>query len=142
MRFAALLLVFLLMPFRADAAIDGHDPVYCNENQIQGNECARARYDAADAKMNQLYQEMMGRQDDAGKKHLREAQRAWLTFRDKECAWEAAGWEGGSIQGMMQMACLEHATLDRNTYLQTCVDHEDGCAGPRPFPESYYNRAH
>jgi Lysozyme inhibitor LprI len=50
-----------------------------------------AASDAAnvDAALNARYEALLARLDPSGQQRLREAQRAWLSFRDKECAFRA-----------------------------------------------------
>ena len=49
---------------------------------------ARATDD--DAALNAAYRSLMSKLDASGEARLREAQRAWIAFRDKECAFRAS----------------------------------------------------
>jgi hypothetical protein len=44
-----------------------------------------------DASLNATYKSLMAKLDAAGQSRLRDAQRAWIAFRDKECAFRATG---------------------------------------------------
>ncbi|RYH01300.1 DUF1311 domain-containing protein [Salipiger sp. IMCC34102] len=49
---------------------------------------------------------------------LLEAQRAWLGFRDAQCAAEAARYDGGSLQPLVHANCIERLTLRRTDDLR------------------------
>jgi uncharacterized protein YecT (DUF1311 family) len=49
-------------------------------------ECYESRSDSLDAAMNDLYKKTLQRLDPDQKKLMREAQRSWVQFRDKETA--------------------------------------------------------
>ncbi len=94
--------------------------------------CAGEDYQAADAKLNQTYKDLVGRNDDKANKLLQTAQRAWIAFRDAECAYTAAESEGGSIHPMEVSQCLTELTNDRITQLTTsnCESDDASCAIP------------
>lgn len=115
-------LIFSILSILPAAANAAHDSEYCNQNQMQGNECAIERADAADKELNRLYKEILSRQDDEQKKQLLEAQRAWVAYKEKECKWEADQYKGGSISPMMYSACLERLTNERNSYFKMLAD--------------------
>jgi uncharacterized protein YecT (DUF1311 family) len=83
--------------------------------QMELNQCAGANYKAADAALNRIYQQVMSQSDDAGtKQRLIDAERAWIVYRDKECAYQAGPQqEGGSIWPMEVSNCLEELTAAR-----------------------------
>ncbi len=93
-------------------------------------------YKAADAKLNQAYQEITVRLKDhlATKKLLVEAQRNWLRFRDAECALRASTVEGGSAYSMVMEGCLADLTTERVKDMQYYLSCEEGdlsCPIPR-----------
>ncbi len=53
---------------------------------------------------------------------LRDMQRAWITFRDKACAFEGTRWGGGSGQGPATVGCLMQQTARQALDLQTFGD--------------------
>jgi uncharacterized protein YecT (DUF1311 family) len=75
------------------------------EMQMAINDCAIGELQAADAKLNAEYKKMMGEFSPELTKTLREAERAWVVFRDKLCEARAAAYEGGSIQPQMLTQC-------------------------------------
>jgi uncharacterized protein YecT (DUF1311 family) len=88
--------------------------------QADMNQCADIAFQDADATLNDVYATAL---DVAGQINeysesdavaaLREAQRAWITFRDLACEVETISSEGGSIRPMEYSNCLERLTWQR-----------------------------
>ena len=57
---------------------------------------------------------------------LQDAERVWREFRDRECAFETADTEAGTIHPMEVMICLEAMTRQRIRDLQRQLDCEEG----------------
>ena len=77
-----------------------------------------------DSEMNRVYQELNGRLDAEGCNTLREAQRAWMAFRDRELAWlgEFYGRLQGSMYGSMLVADRVEVTRKRALELDSLLD--------------------
>ncbi|GLQ55439.1 lysozyme inhibitor LprI family protein [Devosia nitrariae] len=106
------------------------------EDQATMTACAEQAYEASDAELNALYREIEARLgDDADTKELLvEAERAWLAFRDAECAFSSSGTAGGSVYPMIQAMCLDTQTQTRISELQdylACEEGDLGCPVPR-----------
>ncbi|HZG46756.1 MAG TPA: lysozyme inhibitor LprI family protein [Allosphingosinicella sp.] len=94
--------------------------------QAEMNECAAREANAADADLNLIYKavvthyEQMDREAETteGVKRLRAAQRAWVGFRDAQCA--VAGYEalGGSMESLLVSGCVAELTKRRATELR------------------------
>ncbi len=100
--------------------------------QMDLNECAGANLHAADAALNKVYQQVMAQQGDASsKEQLKDVERAWIGYRDKECAFEVgAQRDGGSIWPMEMSNCLEEKTAARIrelTRLRRCTAGVSAC---------------
>lgn len=105
----------------------------CNSprSQTAMNQCAALEYQAADAAMTaqwrRTYAYMKGR-DGQGTTggfgyaaRLLDSQRAWLHYRDAQCAIEGGEFAGGSIQPMTQARCKTRLTRERTAGLRTLV---------------------
>ena len=103
-----------------------------DDSQDMMNVCASEDYQAADAKLNQTYKKLVVRSDDNGRKLLQVAQRAWIAFRDAECAYTTAGSEDGSIHPMEVSQCLTELTEQRIQQLTSanCEGDDASCAIP------------
>ena len=88
------------------------------------NFCAHQDYLDADLVLNSVYPEVRAAleamQPDVprpdGKTEaeaLRDAQRAWITYRDMACNVEAAPFRGGTMEPFLTSSCLARLTRDR-----------------------------
>lgn len=84
------------------------------------NMCAGRQYQAADDTMNQAYRELMTVQE-GDTARLRDAQRAWIVFRDSECTFQTAASENGSIHAMEYSGCLTTLTKERTRELKKAL---------------------
>ncbi|SFD90319.1 lysozyme inhibitor LprI family protein [Roseivivax sediminis] len=99
--------------------LDCSDPV----TQVEMTGCASLDYDAADAALNDAYGRAVSRarsmdtgldaDDVPSETVLREAQRAWIPFRDRACEAESLVYRGGSAQNMVFYMCLTRLTEAR-----------------------------
>ncbi len=115
---AVLPAVFLAMPLAAQDLDCAN-----SETQIEMTACAEQDWRAADADLNDAYKSalaMMQEYDMALPKaqqgaaaHLRDAQRAWITFRDETCSAEGYQVHGGSMEPMVIYGCQARITADR-----------------------------
>jgi uncharacterized protein YecT (DUF1311 family) len=103
-----------------------------NDSQQMMTICAGEDYQAADAKLNQAYQALVDRNGAKANKLLQAAQRAWIAFRDAECAYTTADSMDGSIHPLEVSQCLTGLTNERITQLTTsnCENDDASCAIP------------
>ena len=124
MRSSILLLIGLL----SSSAAFAQECDRSDESQAGMNICAHEDYQAADKELNRTYGEVMKRlSDDADRrKLLQAAQRAWIAFRDAECAFSTADSQGGSIHPMLVSGCLQGLTEARTKQLGGYLECEEG----------------
>jgi uncharacterized protein YecT (DUF1311 family) len=104
--------------------------------QLDLNQCAQADWEAADAKLNDAYKTAIAllkewdsalpAEEKGGAEALREAQRAWITFRDKTCEAEGYAMKGGSAAPLLIYGCMRRVTEARTADLQAMVEGIDG----------------
>lgn len=95
---------------------------------------------SADAALNAVYKALAGRLAPADQQRLRDAQRAWIPFRDKECAFRTQPYADGSVYSSLVGTCKAELTEARLTQLQhqlqcpegdlSCVPQAAGGAKP------------
>jgi uncharacterized protein YecT (DUF1311 family) len=96
---------------------------------MEMNLCAYQAYQAADGDLNVDYKRAMAylKQADLdylpegavpGVIMLRDAQRAWIKFRDKNCEVETLAFRGGTIVPLIRATCLEEMTRARSEQLR------------------------
>lgn len=87
-------------------------------SQHEMNRCAADEHKKADAELNKVYQQLLPKLEGEQKEKLKVAQRAWLTFRDAHCEYEAFAFDGGSMQPLIRFSCLEAVTRERTKQLR------------------------
>jgi uncharacterized protein YecT (DUF1311 family) len=122
--------VMAILPF-CSFAQDCANPT----DQATMNACAEAAFQETDAELNQTYQRIVAllADDPDTKAALRDAQRAWITFRDADCAFSASGVAGGSAYPMIYANCLDGATQQRLgdlDYYLNCQEGDLSCPVP------------
>ncbi|MEZ5807619.1 MAG: lysozyme inhibitor LprI family protein [Zhengella sp.] len=97
------------------------------QTQMEMTYCAEQAWMAADEDLNLAYgmaQDAMKRLDSylgeqkGASAILRDAQRAWIDFRDKACAAEGYQAHGGSMEPMLIYSCRERLTRQRTEDLR------------------------
>lgn len=107
----AVLVVFALPVFAAncmDTAV----------TQADINQCAGSKQQKADAELNQLYQQalVLAKKDPVATDKIRQAERAWLKYRDAQVAMHyppRAQGEYGSVQSLCEATLLQKLTENR-----------------------------
>lgn len=81
--------------------------------QAEMNHCAHEEFIKADAALNSVYNRFYKTLAPERQQKLKEAQRAWLKFRDLECDFQGSEAEGGSMQPMVISDCMADVTTTR-----------------------------
>jgi uncharacterized protein YecT (DUF1311 family) len=82
--------------------------------QTEMNMCADLEFRQVDSQLNEAYQELRNayKTVDGAAEALRNAQRAWVSFRDADCAMTRIS-SGGSVEKMVITQCLTKRTAER-----------------------------
>ena len=94
--------------------------------QTELSACAAEQYQAADKKLNQTYQAAIKRAAAPQRDLLKQAQQAWIALRDADCKLMGSGTEGGTIQPMIINQCLTEKTAEREAFLASLMQCEEG----------------
>lgn len=99
--------------------------------QSEMNQCADIEFAQVDSQLNEAYQELREAYQaaDGAAPALRAAQRAWVTFRDAECAITRLS-SGGTSEHMVVTQCLSRLTATRLTDLRvklSCTEGDLSC---------------
>lgn len=111
-------------PLRAQQTVDCDAP----QVQMEMTYCAELAWQAADKDLNAAYAKAIAamRRIDAGLPEdmkgavetLREAQRAWVAYRDKACAAYGFLARGGTMEPMLVYGCYADLTTNRTGELE------------------------
>ncbi len=94
----------------AFAADDCNGP---DVSQMTLNACAWQRWQRHDRELNAAYAVMSKQETGADLDKLKAAQRAWVQYRNLECAYEATSADGGSLEPQTIADCQDTLTLQR-----------------------------
>ena len=84
-------------------------------------DCIMAEAKQQDARLNENYKRLMSKLSEERKKALLEAQRAWIRFRDANCAfWDDPA--GGQSAAITAKECFLTMTADRASELELADD--------------------
>jgi uncharacterized protein YecT (DUF1311 family) len=86
------------------------------QTQADLDACAAADARAADERLNETYQRLLGDLDPEARSLLTAAQQRWITFRDADCAFWGSG--EGSIAPMNAANCRATLSDDRTRELK------------------------
>jgi len=78
---------------------------------------AYAQYERSDKAMNIAYKKLLSVLNEEGKKRLRKAQRAWVTFRDAQAEFDCHHFAGGTAEGLERIGSLNLLTQARTKRL-------------------------
>jgi uncharacterized protein YecT (DUF1311 family) len=100
-----------------------------SDSGIPPMDCFSSEYEYYDHELNRLYTIQIEHLQEPNKTRLKEAQRAWINFRDKDCAYSAGPQsEGGSLWYIEYSGCMIARTKNRIRELDFYVKcRENGC---------------
>lgn len=78
-------------------------------------DCISTEYEYQDARLNEVYRQLLGQLDASKKEALREEQRQWLMHRDKECD---PGEQPGQAQMLDANSCMLSMTAEKVAELE------------------------
>jgi uncharacterized protein YecT (DUF1311 family) len=97
-------------------------PCEGNGSQAEASGCAHREYLAADAELNRAYSRLAGILDADEKALLKEAELAWIKYRDSNCTFESSQYAGGTMRPMIESFCLARVTRARTAELKEQYD--------------------
>lgn len=74
---------------------------------------AGAALEKTDAELNKVYKELRETLSEDEKERLKEVQKLWIAFRDKEAEFAASLYDGGSMAGLVKINTMTTATENR-----------------------------
>jgi len=93
--------------------------------------CYSAEWEDWDTRLNTTYTSMRSGQAELAEDNaafnanipnatdaMRDMQRAWITYRDAACQWEAIQWSGGTGAGPASAQCMMRLTAQQTLFLQ------------------------
>ncbi|MBL0423104.1 DUF1311 domain-containing protein [Ramlibacter sp. AW1] len=99
----------------------------CRHAMTQGemNECAAQDHAREDARLNDTYRDLASKLKPAQRDKLRSVQRVWLSYRDMNCDFRSAAYQGGTIYPLVRSMCLAEMTSQRTEDLKARLEEAD-----------------
>ena len=97
------------------------EPCADAQTQADMNICWGNQYKAADAQLNKTYQQLAALLEADEKASLKNAENAWIKYRDANCDFVADQYKGGTIRPMIYAMCLADVTNNRTTELKNQI---------------------
>ena len=93
-------------------------PASFSQATAEMKEDASRAYGVSDKAMNTAYPQLMGLLNDEGEKRLKEAQRAWIAYRDAQAGFDCHHLAGGTMEGLEQIGAMNMLTQERTKRLR------------------------
>lgn len=92
------------------------------QTQMEMNQCAAAALEREDQHLNRVYNQYRSGLQESERQALKQAQLAWIKFRDLDCELAASVYDGGSMQPMVHADCLAARTRERIGHLKQMTE--------------------
>jgi uncharacterized protein YecT (DUF1311 family) len=122
MKFAVVMLFVFLFSVASALGQGKKPPCSDLDTQAEMNICAGKEYKAADAALNRVYQQLVAKLEPEETSQLKQAQTAWIKYRDTNCEFVADMYKGGSIRPMIYGLCLADVTRNRTSELKDQIE--------------------
>ena len=108
-----LLIVLLLTSVSLAQEQESKNPCEDAMTTVEMQECLERQYQKWDTELNLVYKKIRSKLSVARKTKLKEAQLAWIVFRDKSAEFEASEEEGGSMYSLVYVSVMASLTEQR-----------------------------
>lgn len=92
------------------------------QSQLAMNTCAAKDYEREDARLNKTYKELVAKLEKDRREKVKEIQIAWIKYRDLQCDFDSAGYEGGTMYSLVRSSCLSQMTKERTKDLKAMLE--------------------
>jgi uncharacterized protein YecT (DUF1311 family) len=110
-------------------SISGHAfAANCTDLQSESEmtTCVGQEYASQDKKLNAAYSQYRSRLSESQKNQLKDAQSAWIKYRDLSCDFEGSGVKGGSAYPMIYSVCRTEKTTARLREINKLLNCQEG----------------
>ncbi|MDR2080391.1 MAG: lysozyme inhibitor LprI family protein [Campylobacteraceae bacterium] len=100
----------------------------CGDAEIQAdlNACMTAEYENADKALNAVYSSYRAVLNNSQKATPKNAQAAWIEYKDLSCSFESSAAEGESIRLIIFNQCLTKKTKIRTEEIKELLSYREG----------------
>lgn len=90
-------------------------------NDFEMSVCISSEYAVQDKKLNEVYKKLMSQLSDQRKQALREAQRQWIVYTEKNCAFYGDP-DGGTMAQLSAQECMLSSRAERAKELEMFLE--------------------
>lgn len=128
MRPVSILCVAIVLIATSFNSYDARAADHCGSLQTQSamTACYQQATKVADQHLAGTYKKIMDRLSNNAGDDLKSAQKAWVSYRSKECAFRASGVAGGSVHASVVAQCLADMARARTKELETVLNCKEG----------------
>lgn len=83
--------------------------------------CANDELQRQDMRLNRLYKKLLNTAEPSGREKLKAAQLAWIQFRDRQCEYEAASEQQGTMWPLLITGCHIDFTIRRADEIESWI---------------------
>ncbi len=120
-----LLISLLITSVSSAQEPESKDPCEDAMTTVEMQECLGQQYQQWDAELNLVYKKIRSKLSVVRKTKLKEAQLAWIVFRDKSAEFEASEEEGGSMYSLVHLSLMASLTEQRVENLREILKRMD-----------------
>ena len=92
------------------------------QSQLAMNTCAAKDYERDDASLNKTYKDLVAKLEKDRREKVKEIQIAWIKYRDLQCDFDSASYEGGTMYSLVRSSCLSQMTKQRTKDLKAMLE--------------------
>lgn len=118
-----LILILFGASFQSQAGIDACTNL---SNQSEANRCAVMALNSYDKKISNIYNDYLKKLNSSERESLKDSQRLWVQFKEKDCKFESSPVSKGSMYQYVFSACLIDRTEKRMTELEKMSNCNNG----------------
>ena len=92
------------------------------QSQLAMNSCAAKDYEREAVRLNKTYKELVAKLEKYRREKVKEIQIAWIKYRDLQCDFDSAAYEGGMMYSLVRSSCLSQMTKQRTKDLKAMLE--------------------
>jgi uncharacterized protein YecT (DUF1311 family) len=123
MKKTILILTLSYVSFSSQAQINNCDNL---STQTEINKCSSLNLENRNKEIGNLYNKYLLELNAEQKTSLKESQRLWVQFKERDCAFEASSLKGGSMYSYSLSTCLIDRTEKRISELKNMMNCKNG----------------
>ncbi|MBD2042799.1 lysozyme inhibitor LprI family protein [Microcoleus sp. FACHB-672] len=130
---SVILIAIVLLSVLSTPSLAAPENIDCSKptSEVELKYCAGLSYEAADKRLNEIYQQVILTLSPDKKNQLTEIQQTWIKLRDGSCNFETYLYRTSTGYGTALLQCLERLTRRRTASLEEYLSFRGGTNLPK-----------